>query len=103
MEAELLETFNWFYTRVNNDSTAAAILTLASVLAPQPKRTGLNTAEAAAYLGVSRCTVIKLCKEGRLRKQQLGTRSVRFNINDLDAVKTKPKAPASDPHQRHFA
>lgn len=102
MEAELLEKFQWFKSRID-DSAAAAILTLASVLAPQPKRTGLTTKEAADYLGVSRTTVNKLCKEGRLRKQHLGSRSVRFNAGDLDAVKASPKPHTNDPHQRHFA
>lgn len=103
MEAELLEKFNWFYCRVNNDSVTAAVLALASVLAPQPKRTGLTTDEAAEYLGVSPKTVARLCKQGRLRRQPVGGRSVRFNTSDLDAVKSNPKPHGNDPHQRHFA
>lgn len=102
METELLERFQWFKSRID-DSTAAAILTLASFIAPQPKRTGLTTEEAADYLGVSGKTVMRLCKQGRLRKQPVGGRSVRFNVSDLDAVKSSPKSHTNDPHQRHFA
>ena len=61
----------------------------------------LRISEAAEYLGVSKSTIIKLSNEGRLQKQRVG-RSVRYNANDLDAVRSKPKLDASDPHMRHF-
>lgn len=103
MEDELLETYSRLLARTCQNPIAAAILTLALTLSPQKKRTGLTTEEAAKYLGVGRCTIIKLCKEGRLRRQQFGKRSVRFNVNDLDAVRSsRPKAGANDPHERHF-
>jgi excisionase family DNA binding protein len=43
--------------------------------------------EAAEYLGVSRRTVYKLCKESRLRTYILGKeRTRRFRKDDLDKV-----------------
>jgi excisionase family DNA binding protein len=40
---------------------------------------------ACSYIGVSRATLGRLARSGRLRKVQLGPRAVGFTYADLDA------------------
>lgn len=106
MEDDLLETYSRIYRRVNQDSVAAAILSVGLLLKKaDTKRTGLTTKEAAEYLGVSDRTIRNLSRSGNLRRQKVG-RAARFSADDLDALQLR-KAPQptdrSSPDLRHFA
>lgn len=49
--------------------------------------TYLNTAEAAAYLGVSRATVDAMVQDGRLRRYKQGIRKANYyKQSDLDKL-----------------
>lgn len=80
-----------------SDPTAAAILTLARVIADQqPDEDLLNTEEAAKILGTSRAHTQALARDGVIRSVRVG-KLVKFRREYLDEyLKPKPQ------HGRHW-
>jgi excisionase family DNA binding protein len=48
------------------------------------RRPPMSTQQAADYLGVSKSTIRRWVREGRLTNHKLGHRTVRYHPEDLD-------------------
>lgn len=66
------------------------------VLASISEREWLTVAEAAEYLRVSRDTIYRWAKQGKLVLYKVGGTTTRLRKKDLDAL-AHPKTPAGDP------
>jgi excisionase family DNA binding protein len=104
MQEKLLDQWHRFKAETG-DPLAAAILTLAAVIASDKgKTTGLTVLEAAEFLGIHETTVRGLCKAERLRCSRVG-RAMRFTTADLEAFQRQktPLPPVDDASNlRHF-
>lgn len=66
---------------LRNSMTATATQTTPTT----PRAAVARTADACAYLRLSRTTLHRLVKAGKLKPVQLGVRAVGFRYDDLDA------------------
>lgn len=57
----------------------------------------ISISQAARLLGVSRPTIYKFVREGRLERIELGSRTVRLRLNDVRAL--AGLAPVSEDEQ----
>ena len=58
----------------------------------QPAAAVARTLDACHYLNVSRSTLHRLVKDGRIRQVQIGVRAVGYRYTDLDAFLTAAAA-----------
>ena len=66
------------------------------VQAPTSEREWLTVAEAADYLRVSRDTIYRWAKQGKLPLYKVGGTATRIRKSDLDTL-ARPQTPAGDP------
>jgi excisionase family DNA binding protein len=52
----------------------------------QPDQRYFSAAQAASYIGVTERCVWQMAADGRLKTYRLGSRIVRFRIDDIDAA-----------------
>jgi excisionase family DNA binding protein len=62
--------------------------------APDPatpdRRPPMSTQQAADYLGVSKSTIRRWVREGRLTNHKLGHRTVRYRPEDIERLMDQP-------------
>ena len=51
-----------------------------------PVRRWASSAEAMAYLGVSKPTLYKIPADGRITAYRAGPRLIRYDLNEIDAA-----------------